>query len=288
MLAVYKKEIRQAFTSIFGYMFLAFLLALIGFYVYQINLKQEYANFAYPLNSVTIFFLLLVPMLTMRTLSEEKKQKTDQLVFTAPVSITRIILGKYLALASILLIAMAVISIYPPILSKYGAVNMKIAYSNIVAFFFLGCAYFAIGMFLSSLTESQIVAAILTFIVILVTLLADSLKDRIPSDHVISFLVIWVLILLLAIIVFFMMKSVIVATAVFAVCGAANAIAYFAVDKALFDGLLTKMLGWISLISRFENFRYGLFDSAAYVYYLSISSLFVFLTIQAIKKRRWS
>jgi ABC-2 type transport system permease protein len=288
MLAVYKKEIRQAFTSIFGYMFLAFLLALIGFYVYQINLKEEYANFAYPLNSVTIFFLLLVPMLTMRTLSEEKKQKTDQLVFTAPVSITRIILGKYLALASILLIAMAVISVYPPILAKYGAVNMKIAYSNIVAFFFLGCAYFAIGLFLSSLTESQIVAAILTFIVILVTLLADALKDRIPSDHAISFLVIWVLILLLAIIVFFMMKSVIVAIAVFAVCGAANAIAYFAVGKALFDGLLTKMLGWISLISRFENFRYGLFDGAAYVYYLSISFLFVFLTIQAIKKRRWS
>lgn len=288
MLAVYKKEIRQAFTSIFGYMFLAFLLALIGFYVYQINLKQEYANFAYPLNSVTIFFLLLVPMLTMRTLSEEKKQKTDQLVFTAPVSITRIILGKYLALASILLIAMAVISFYPPVLAKYGAVNMKIAYSNIVAFFFLGCAYFAIGMFLSSLTESQIVAAILTFIVILMTLLADTLKDRIPSDHAISFLVIWVLILLLSIIVFFMMKSVIVAIAVFAVCGAANAIVYFAVDKALFDGFLTKMLGWISLISRFDNFRYGLFDLAAYVYYLSISFLFVFLTIQAIKKRRWS
>lgn len=288
MLAVYKKELRQTFTSIFGYMFLAFLLALIGFYVYQFNLKLEYASFAYPLASVTLFFLLLVPMLTMRILSEEKKQKTDQLLFTSPVSIPRIILGKYLALVTVLLIAMVIISFYPLVLSSYGDVNMKIAYSNIVAFFLLGCAYFAIGMFISTLTESQIVAAILTFIVILVTLLADALKDRIPSDHAISFLVLCVLAVLLGLIAFLMMKSLIVSGAIAAVCVGALCIVYFAVDNTLFDGFLTKMLGWISLVSRFENFRYGLFDSAAYVYYLSLIFLFVFLTVQAIKKRRWS
>lgn len=288
MLAVYKKELRQTFTSIFGYMFLAFLLALIGFYVYQFNLKLEYASFAYPLASVTLFFLLLVPMLTMRILSEEKKQKTDQLLFTSPVSIPRIILGKYLALVTVLLIAMVIISFYPLVLSSYGAVNMKIAYSNIVAFFLLGCAYFAIGMFISTLTESQIVAAILTFIVILVTLLADALKDRIPSDHAISFLVLCVLAVLLGLIAFLMMKSLIVSGAIAVVCVGALCIVYFAVDNTLFDGFLTKMLGWISLVSRFENFRYGLFDSAAYVYYLSLIFLFVFLTVQAIKKRRWS
>lgn len=288
MLAVYKKELRQTFTSIFGYMFLAFLLALIGFYVYQFNLKLEYASFAYPLASVTLFFLLLVPMLTMRILSEEKKQKTDQLLFTSPVSIPRIILGKYLALVTVLLIAMVIISFYPLVLSSYGDVNMKIAYSNIVAFFLLGCAYFAIGMFISTLTESQIVAAILTFIVILVTLLADALKDRIPSDHAISFLVLCVLAVLLGLIAFVMMKSLIVSGAIAAVCVGALCIVYFAVDNTLFDGFLTKMLGWISLVSRFENFRYGLFDSAAYVYYLSLIFLFVFLTVQAIKKRRWS
>ncbi|MBO7649404.1 MAG: ABC transporter permease subunit [Lachnospiraceae bacterium] len=288
MLAVYKKELRQTFTSIFGYMFLAFLLALIGFYVYQFNLKLEYASFAYPLASVTLFFLLLVPMLTMRILSEEKKQKTDQLLFTSPVSIPRIILGKYLALVTVLLIAMVIISFYPLVLSSYGDVNMKIAYSNIVAFFLLGCAYFAIGMFISTLTESQIVAAILTFIVILVTLLADALKDRIPSDHAISFIVLCVLAVLLGLIAFVMMKSLIVSGAIAAVCVGALCIVYFAVDNTLFDGFLTKMLGWISLVSRFENFRYGLFDSAAYVYYLSLIFLFVFLTVLAIKKRRWS
>lgn len=288
MLAVYKKELRQAFTSIFGYVFLAFLLALVGFYVYTLNLKGGYASIAYAINSVTAFFLLLVPMLTMRILSEERKQKTDQLVFTSPVSIPRIILGKYLALVTVFFFAIAVICVYPLILSKYGNVNMKSAYANIIAFFLLGCAYLAIGLFISALTESQIVAAILTFIIILFTLLANALKNMIPTDPSVALPVVLVLMLLLGVIVFFMMKNVIVSVCVSLIGIITVLVLYFAVSKDLFEGLLTKILGWFSLVGRFENFTYGLFDAAAYVYYLSISFLFVFLTIQAIKKRRWS
>lgn len=288
MLAVYKKELRQAFTSIFGYVFLAFLLALVGFYVYTLNLKGGYASIAYAINSVTAFFLLLVPMLTMRILSEERKQKTDQLVFTSPVSIPRIILGKYLALVTVFFFAIAVICVYPLILSKYGNVNMKSAYANIIAFFLLGCAYLAIGLFISALTESQIVAAILTFIIILFTLLANVLKNMIPTDPSVALPVVLVLMLVLGVIVFFMMKNVIVSACVSLIGIITVLVLYFAVSKDLFEGLLTKILGWFSLVGRFENFTYGLFDAAAYVYYLSISFLFVFLTIQAIKKRRWS
>lgn len=288
MLAVYKKELRQAFTSIFGFVFLAFLLALVGFYVYTLNLKGGYASIAYAINSVTAFFLLLVPMLTMRILSEERKQKTDQLVFTSPVSIPRIILGKYLALVTVFFFAIAVICVYPLILSKYGNVNMKSAYANIIAFFMLGCAYLAIGLFISALTESQIVAAILTFIIILFTLLANALKNMIPTDPSVALPVVLVLMLVLGVIAFFMMKNVIVSVCVSLIGIITVLVLYFAVSKDLFEGLLTKILGWFSLVGRFENFTYGLFDAAAYVYYLSISFLFVFLTIQAIKKRRWS
>lgn len=288
MLAVYKKELRQAFISIFGYVFLAFLLALVGFYVYTLNLKGGYASIAYAINSVTAFFLLLVPMLTMRILSEERKQKTDQLVFTSPVSIPRIILGKYLALVTVFFFAIAIICVYPLILSKYGNVNMKSAYANIIAFFLLGCAYLAIGLFISALTESQIVAAILTFIIILFTLLANALKNMIPTDPSVALPVVLVLMLVLGVIVFFMMKNVIVSACVSLIGIVTVLVLYFAVSKDLFEGLLTKILGWFSLVGRFENFTYGLFDAAAYVYYLSISFLFVFLTIQAIKKRRWS
>lgn len=287
MLAVYKKEMRQAFTSIFGYIFLTFLLALFGVYTYIYNLKMGYASFAYAVSSVTTFFLFLVPMLTMRSLSEEKKQKTDQLVFTSPVSVSGIILGKYFALVTILFLAVAVVSTYPLILSKYGAVNMKVAYSNLGAFFLLGCAYLAIGLFLSALTESQIVAAIVTIIVILFTLLADVMKDMIPSDHSISVIVIGVLILVLVALSFVMMRNKIVSAALF-VAGFGAMIGSYVTKPEIYDGFLTKLLGWFSLVSRFEDFQYGLFDPTAYVYYFSIAVLFVFLTIQAIKKRRWS
>lgn len=287
MLAVYKKEMRQAFTSIFGYIFLTFLLALFGVYTYIYNLKMGYASFAYAVSSVTTFFLFLVPMLTMRSLSEEKKQKTDQLVFTSPVSVSGIILGKYLALVTILFLAVAVVSTYPLILSKYGAVNMKVAYSNLGAFFLLGCAYLAIGLFLSALTESQIVAAIVTIIVILFTLLADVMKDMIPSDHSISVIVIGVLILVLVALSFIMMRNKIVSAVLF-VAGFGAMIGSYVMKPEIYDGFLTKLLGWFSLVSRFSDFQYGLFDATAYVYYFSIAVLFVFLTIQAIKKRRWS
>ncbi|MBO4696811.1 MAG: ABC transporter [Lachnospiraceae bacterium] len=287
MLAVYKKEMRQAFTSIFGYIFLTFLLALFGIYTYIYNLKLLYASFAYAVSGVSTFFLFLVPMLTMRSLSEEKKQKTDQLVFTSPVSVTGIILGKYLALVTILFLAIMIVSTYPLILAKYGAVNMKVAYSNIGAFFLLGCAYLAIGLFLSALTESQIVAAISTIIVILFTLLADVLKDLIPSDHSISVMAIAVLLLALIALSYVMMKNLIVSVVLF-VCSFGALIGTYIAKPALYDGFLTKLLGWFSLASRFEDFQYGLFDATAYVYYFSIAVLFVFLTIQAIKKRRWS
>lgn len=287
MLAIYKKEMRQAFSSIFGYLFLTFLLVIVGVFVYIFNLKEEYASIAHAISNVTTFMLFLIPMLTMRILSEERKQKTDQLIFTSPVSITDIILGKYFALVSIFLLALLVICTYPLILARYGNVNMKVAYSNLAAFFFLGCAYLAIGLFISALTENQIVAAIVTFIVILFTLLADVLKDLIPSDNTISVLVIGILILVVGIILFLMMKNWIVSLVWAVVAGGVTVFFYFT-HPTYFDGLLTKILGWSSLVSRFENFQYGLFDFAAYVFYLSISFLFVFLTIQAIKKRRWS
>ena len=287
MLAIYKKEMRQAFSSIFGYLFLTFLLVIVGVFVYIFNLKEEYASIAHAISNVTTFMLFLIPMFTMRILSEERKQKTDQLIFTSPVSITDIILGKYFALVSIFLLALLVICTYPLILARYGNVNMKVAYSNLAAFFFLGCAYLAIGLFISALTENQIVAAIVTFIVILFTLLADVLKDMIPSDNTISVLVIGILILVVGIILFLMMKNWIVSLVWAVVAGGVTVFFYFT-HPTYFDGLLTKILGWSSLVSRFENFQYGLFDFAAYVFYLSISFLFVFLTIQAIKKRRWS
>ena len=119
-----------------------------------------YGFLGYALSGISMIFVLLVPMVTMRIMAEEKKQKTDQLLFTAPISVEKVILGKYLATVTLFAIVMLICSTYPLIMSLFGEINMIMTYSCILAFFLMGCAYLAIGMFISSLTESQAFAAI--------------------------------------------------------------------------------------------------------------------------------
>ena len=286
MLAIYKKELRAYFTSLIGYLFIAFLLVFVGVFQYVYNLRNGYANFAYAIDGTTTFFLLLVPMLTMRILAEEKRQRTDQLIFTSPVSIERIILGKYLALITVFAAAVAVTCAYPLVLHNYGSTNYRVAYTTIAAFFLMGCTYMAIGMFLSALTESQVFAAVLTFMVILFTLMIDMLVEMLPTGHVLAFSVLVALALIVSVITYVMMKNKIVtcATAVITVGGL---LVLYLRNRESFDGSLAKVFSWVSITSRFKLFKYGICSFSSYVYYLSLSILFVFLTIQAIKKRRW-
>ena len=286
MKAIYKKELRSYFTSFLGYLFIAFLLIIVGIFQYLYNLRYGYANFALAVNGTATFFLLLVPMVTMRILAEEKRQRTDQLIFTAPVSVERIVLGKYLALVTVFGIGVLCMCVYPPILHNYGATNYAVAYTTILAFFLLGCTYLAIGMFISALTESQVFAAVVTFIVILFTLMIDMLVAMLPTGHLLALMVLIGLSLLVTVITYVMMRSKIVSIAVALVSVGGLAVAY-AINPMWFDGSLAKVFGWLSVQSRFTLFRFGIVDISAYVYYLSMTFLFVFLTVQAIKKRRW-
>lgn len=286
MIAVYKKELRAYFTSLIGYLFIAFFLVFVGVFQYIYNLKGGYANFALAINGMTTVFLLLVPMLTMRILAEEKRQRTDQLLFTSPVSIEKIILGKYLALTTVFAVAILIVCVYPIVLRSYGAVNYKVAYATLAAFFLLGCTYMAIGMFVSALTESQVFAAVLTFMIILFTLMIDMLVVMLPTGYALAFAVLVGLALLVTVITYVMMKNVWVSGA-FALLSVGGITVLYIISRESFDGSLAKVFGWLSILSRFQKFRYGIMDPSSYVYYVSMIILFVFLTIQAIRKRRW-
>lgn len=286
MKAIYKKELRSYFTSFLGYLFIAFFLLFIGIFQYRYNLSLGYANFARAINGTATFFLLLVPMVTMRILAEEKRQRTDQLIFTSPVSVERIVIGKYLALVTVFAIAVLIVCAYPVILHNYGDTNYKVAYTTLGAFFLLGCTYMAIGMFISALTESQVFAAVVTFIVILFTLMIDMLVEMLPTGHDLALVILIVLALAIAVITYVMMKSKIV-TGIFAVISVGGLLIAYFMNKQSFDGSLAKVFGWLSVQSRFALFMYGIVDISSYIYFLSMTLLFVFLTIQAIKKRRW-
>ncbi|MBO5354093.1 MAG: ABC transporter permease [Lachnospiraceae bacterium] len=287
MLAVYKKELRAYFNSIIGWPFLAFFLAFIGIYFFVNNLFYGYTHFGYALYSVILIFILLVPMVTMRIMAEENKQKTDQLLFTSPVSVEKIILGKYFAVVTLFAIVVLVTCTYPLIMAAFGEVNFGMNYAAIFGFFLLGCAYLAIGTFISALTESQAFAAIVTFIVVLFTYLMDGIASLFSTSARTAWLVFAFLLLLVAVLTWLLMKSKLVTGMFLVISQGALAAVYF-MKPTIFDGAVVEVFGWFSVVARFDDFVSGIFNVSSVVYYLSIVVLFIFLTVQAIKKRRWN
>ena len=149
MKAIYKKEVKSYLTSMIGYVFIFFILLLEGIYFTAYNLQNAYPLFGTTLSAVTFIFLILVPVLTMKTIAEERKQKTDQLLLTAPVSVSEIVLGKFLAVATVYAIPVLIICLYPMIMGKYGTVSYAMAYTAVLGFALLGFAQIAVGVFWS-------------------------------------------------------------------------------------------------------------------------------------------
>lgn len=166
MFAIYKRELKSYYHSFIGFLFTAVLLFFIGLYFSLYNMVTGYPYFSYVVSSVEFVLLISMPILTMRSMAEEKKSKTDQLILTAPVSVGGIVVGKFLALVTVFAVPVLVMCVYPLIMTFFGSVPMGEAYMSILGFLLYGSTCIAIGLFLSSLTESQIIAAVLSFVVL--------------------------------------------------------------------------------------------------------------------------
>ena len=288
MLAIYKKELRQYFNSMIGFVFLAFFLVIIGIYIWAYNLSSGLGNFEVTLGGISFMYVLLVPILTMRIVAEENRQKTDQLLYTAPVSLTKIIVGKYFAVLTLFSCAFIPICIYPLIIHMYGTdVRLAPAYSSIIGFYLLGAATIAIGLFISSLTESQVIASVVSFITLLLTFLLSNITGMLPTEAVSQCVMIAVLWLVICLVFYHMMNNVTVLV-MMAVIGEAAIWIIYAVKSSLYESLLTNILNTLALSTRFDDFSLGILNYDAIVYYVSIAFLFVFLTIQMIKKKRFN
>lgn len=182
MFAVFKREFKAYFQSVIGWLFVAALLAMFGLYFYVYNLMQGYPYIYYTLSAITIIFLIAVPVLTMRSFAEERKNKTDQLILTAPVSLGKIVFGKYLAMVAVFTVDIAIFCIAPLLLRLFGTVPMGESYIAIFAFWLYGSACIAVGMFISSLTESQVIAAVLSFAVLFISYMMQSITGLISSE----------------------------------------------------------------------------------------------------------
>ena len=160
MLAIYKKELKNAFHSVIGWVFIAVFICISSIYLNYYNMRVGYATTSYALSGMAFLFILLIPIITMRSLSEERHQKTDQLLLSAPISISKIVLGKYFALLTIFLIPTAFLIIAPVYFNQFGEVAFAQSFVAVLGFFLYGAATLAVGLFISSLTESIVIAAI--------------------------------------------------------------------------------------------------------------------------------
>jgi len=287
MLAIYKKEVKSYLTSMIGYVFIALLLLLAGIYFTAYNLNYGYPVFGYTLSSSTFVFLIVTPLLTMRVLAEEKKQKTDQLLLTSPVSIMKIVLGKYLAMVTVYLIPMIILCFYPIILSSFGTVSFKMAFAALFGFFLLGCVNLVIGLFISSITESQAIAAVLTFGILFLCYMVSNLESFISTTAITSFLAFLLFLVVLCMVIYQMTKSALLSGGIGGIGGIALLITYL-VKSSIFEGAIQKLLSIFDITSHFTSFVDGIFDFTAVTYFVSVIVFGVFLTVQSIQKRRWS
>ncbi len=287
MSAIFKREFRSYFQNMTGPIFIAVLLAFIGIFFVSYNMLQGYPYFSASLSSGTIILLLAVPILTMRSFAEEKKTKTDQLLLTSPVSVTEIVMGKFLSMAAVLAVCCAVMCAAPLVIHFYGGSGLLVNYISILEFFLLGCAYIAIGMFVSSLTESQVIAAVGTFAILLILQLADGMSSLFPTSAFGSYVCIFVVILLLMALLYYMTKNMFLVD-VTGIAALVVLTVVFLLKRSLFEGLFATVFTSLSLVSRFDTITSQMFDLSAVVYFLTVAALFVFLTVQTIQKRRWS
>lgn len=287
MSAIYRRELHSYFTSPIGWLLVSFLLVMNGIYFTAYNLNGGYSNYGLVLYYTLIVLLLFCPLLTMRSFSEERRQKTDQLLLCAPVRTVEIVLAKFLSAASVLAVPAAVFCTCPLVLSLYGRVDMGMNYGAILAWLLLACACMAVGVFFSSVTENQIVAALLGFVALLLAYLMGGLSTLVAGSATAAFIVFVVVCALLGLLVRYMTRSRFLALAV-ALAGLAVLGVLYLVNSAAVTAALTAVLGALALFDPFTGFINGIFDLSALVYYVSVIALFLFLTVQSLERRRYN
>lgn len=289
MIAILGKEFKHYFKSPIGYVFMGFVFVVFGI-LFTVNLFYQNSDYSQVVGSqITIMFVLFfgTPLITMKSLAEEKNKKTDQLIITSPINITDFILGKYFAASGLFLLTIILTMIQPLILSIFGEIPIPKIIGSYIGFMLLGCSLIAMGLFISALSSSQMIAAVVTYIVFLAILFSDTIILTLPKDRLSSILFASLLVIIITLLVYFIVKNIVITITITAI-GIAIIVMIYIVNPIFYDGFMINFFGYFSLLARFKTFTMGILDLGSIIYYISISIIFVFLSVQVIEKRRWS
>ena len=288
MKAIYKRELNSYFNSMVGPVVLALMLCFGGIYFMAYNLNYGYPYFSYALGSMRLVLLMVAPVLTMRSMAEDRRNKTDQLWLTAPVTVAEVILGKFFAMATVVALPMVVLMSCPMVIALSGTAYLLADYCTFLAFYLMALAYVAIGMFMSSLTESQMISAITSFGVLLVLYLWEDLLGFLPTGAMGSLVGFALLLAFVCSAVQGFANNWIV-TALLALGGTGALVITYLKDSSSYAGLLAEVLGKFNLNEPISNFAYyQVLDLQGLLLYLSFIALMLFLTVQVVQKRRWN
>lgn len=287
MTAIYKKEMKSYLVSMTGAIAIAVSLLVTGLMFRYYNLYNGVLTLHYTMNNSTLMFYIVVPVLSMRVFAEEKKQKTDQLLLTSPVTIREIVLGKYLALISVFAIPCAVTCIYPLIMKAFGKETLIWDYACIICFFLMGCAYLSCGMFISSLTENVVIAAILSILFVFVTQMVSSTSSLFSSSNFASLVTLIIISVLIGLLVYFMTRN------FWASLGTIMGLSilwfiFYMVKPDWFGGKSESIIGILDFSTHFTDVANGSLTLGNIVYFISAAAIGIVLTMTSLERRRWS
>lgn len=287
MTAIFKREFKSCFTGMIGWVIAAVSLFFLGLYFTNRNLLYASSDFASVLYTMTMILLFLLPAISMRSFAEERKNKTDQLLLTSPVSIPAIVAGKFLAELAVFALPLAAAVVMPLLLQAFGTVSLVAAYSALLGYLLLGGACLAVGTWISALTENQILAYLATFGALLVAYLMNGIQTMFTTGNLLAFVVFMIVLLVASVLVGVICKRLAAGAVVFC-AGAVVLFVLFQLRPAWLLAAFNAVLSALALFEPFKDIVGGMFSIPAIVYYLSVMGLFLFLTGQALARRRWN
>lgn len=287
MKAIFKREARSFFTGMVGYVAVALLLGFIGLWFTANCLIYGTPDFSIVLYSSTLIMLFVLPALSMRSFADERRNKTDQLLLTSPVTIPQIVLGKFFAQLAVFAVPVLAACVMPLVLTAFGSVLLPGAYATLLAYFLLGAACIAVGTFLSALTENQIIAYLAAFGLLLTAYLMEDIQSLFTTGSTLALIVFGAALAVAAALTGLGCRSLGAGCIVLGV-GAAALFLLFRLRPAWLLAALNSALDALALFAPFRSFVGGMFSVSAIVYYLSVTALFLFLTGQALERRRWN
>ena len=288
MSAVYKRELRAYMNNVYGWLFIAALLMYGSLMVFLDNLVNGYPNFEYALSDSQYALMILIPILSMRSMAEDKHNKTDMFYLSLPMNTSSVVLGKYFAMLTVLAVPCALLGIYPLLLCGLGELNLGVAYLALLQFFLLGAALLALCQFTSSLSENLVVVAVIgvgaTAALLFLPFLAGNI---LPATPMVSFIGLVVLALLAGGVAFLTTRNLNV-TAITCTALVVPLSVVYILAKDVFNNLLADLLYFISPFIHFATFcEYGTLSIPSLILLLSYPVFFIFLTVQSADKKRW-